>query len=294
MKTMRTHAGTRVTASVAGVVVAGATLVAGATGATAADTNAQLSSGTCETTADEIVTNTHRHGWDFAATGAAGHDSFGESGLDIWTDSATGNKVAAYRAVDFPLSGVGAGEHRLHRTTRPSRSPTAPAHSSRSTSTRTASPTATSSARRSTVATGGRRPRGEQARRARDLRADRRRRRKRLQRHRRRVGRGARRRRRPGRRLLARLGCGRLRHDQRPHARLRHVHLRARGRPTNEVGDVVDGPVATNIDLKGWDFASESGTAGHYDFLTTGGVKIWTDAFPEGESGEQSAIAAVA
>ena len=63
--------------------------------------------------------------------------------------------------------------------------------------------------------------------------------------------------------------------------------------PTNEVGEVVDGPVATNIELQGWDFASESGTAGHYDFLTTGDVKIWTDAFPEGESGEQSAIAAV-
>ena len=159
MKTMRTHAGTRVTASVAGVVVAGATS-SPAPLAPPRPTRTRSLVRHVRDHGQQLVTNTHRHGWDFGVdTRSGGHYAFAENGLEIWTDSNTSNdKVTGYRTVDFALSAVGAASIDYTNNT-PETFAYGPGAQPPWTSTRTARLTASSSARPSTTATGGHPPR---------------------------------------------------------------------------------------------------------------------------------------
>ena len=290
MKTMRTHAGTRVTASVAGVVVAGATLVAGATGATAADTTAQLSSGTCETTADEMRHQDPPPRWTSPRSRAATTPS----GRAAWTSGRTApgrqNKVAGYRAVDFPLSAVGAASidytnHTPSRSLRPRRAASPSTRRerrpagylvgeadlrrqlvARRTSPDKSTPGAAAPVPSAAAArlNGIRRPSVEALATSTSWPS--------------------------ASRWAGAVGSGTI---NALIARLRHVHLQARGRPDQRGRRGRRRPRCHEHRAQGLGLRQRQRHAGHYDFRTTGGVTGLDRGVPRGRVGEQSAIAAV-
>lgn len=63
----------------------------------------------CTPTAGPVATNQDSEGWTFNETRSKGHNVFTEDGLHVWTESNDSlSKAAGYKAVDFPLSEVGA------------------------------------------------------------------------------------------------------------------------------------------------------------------------------------------
>lgn len=103
MNSFMTQTRARVTASVAGLAIAGVTVVAGATGAVAGAPTNQECAGYTSTPISSLGA------FNWADTKSGGHAALVEDGLHIWTTEPQGSlsKVAGYIPVDFPLAATG-------------------------------------------------------------------------------------------------------------------------------------------------------------------------------------------